>query len=246
MRVVLFLSFLTACGTSSVFIPDATKNSDDPSGGGHGHGADASASDEASTCPPTTKSEAPTTIGEGPAPARPATVQFDVVNTTSAPLYFVNDDGGELYEMLDIAGGGTKLSLSMPEAMFICAPPAIHDRRFLSVIAPGETANASRWSQASWVSIGKQCVVCQTGPDPIYNYAEQYGSVVAAPGTYTATIRLLDALPSGCQPAADGFSCPSWPGIDALAAHVRSSNVDFTTTSPEGWSPDDQHVAVRF
>lgn len=250
MRTTLFvLVSLAACGGSSASIDDPSAGDKSSSGSGSGSGASSSggsggSSSAGSGCPSTKSGTAQ--IGDSPAPLPRSRVVFDIVNNGSQTVYVVNDDGE--HEMLDIASGAAKLRLSAPPTISCGKSLApLHPSRFLYAVAPGETRTVGGWDKTIIADGDKVCVACkdQGRPDLGVQLVDQYTSIDAANGQYTATVKVLTALPAGCTPAAQGFSCASWPGASALASSIRSSDVA-VSIGAEPLDRADQHVTVPF
>jgi hypothetical protein len=171
---------------------------------------------------------------------------FDIVNRSKSVLYVVNDDSE--HEMLDVSSAGQKLRLARP-AVVVCGKTLapLHPDRFVYAIAPGETRTVGSWDKKSFVDGGKVCIDCkaQGRPDLGIERYDGYELVDVAVGAYVATVKVLTALPPGCTPAAQGFSCKSWPGAAALATSIRTSQA----SAPVDDTPAngvDQHVTVTF
>lgn len=251
MRSLLFVVSLlsalaAACGGTTATIEDAPGGGDATRGTSVDGGARSkSAGDGGATgCP--TQATPPSNVGDGPPPPPRAAVVFDVRNESAQTIYVVNDDGER--EMLAIAKGGAALRLSLP-ATSTCGTSTLplHPTRFLFAVPPGATRTAARWDKTYLTGAGKLCVVCanQGRPELGIDFVDQYTSVDAAPGAYTAKLSVLTSLPAGCAPASDGFHCPSWPGASALTARIRTETASVPVRE-DGPNASEEHVVVTF
>lgn len=247
----LVLLVVAACGGQSATSIDGPGRDDttigkgdESSSGGHGEGA-------TEACGVATKTLTPLPGGGGPpAPLPRVQVLFDVFNSGDQALYVVNDDAE--HETLEVARGGATQRITAPSPL-VCgaAWKVIHNDRTLIAVAPGERRSTGPWDTSVVVDGGKLCVACASHgrPDLGVELVDQYASVDAPPGVYTATVKVFSALPPGCTPnpgSPTSFHCAAWAGLNAAPGGTRSSQVSVTVEGPGGAGPNEQHVTVRF